>query len=156
MKDFTKAIKTAIGLNFSEFCEQYLGSTTQAFRARTISGGINPNEAILICLITNKTPKELFDQTVAELLFMRGNDHVNNLLKQMLQDPDASQRLNRLFENDVVPNIAERIKEFAPKPKERKPKERKSKTISKAPDARPAMAVAVEDDFEIDFNIFRK
>ena len=148
MKDLTKSIREATGLNMDEFCEKHLDSDWRAFSIRDRKKKLYPNEALYICLITGKNPMELFEQSSLDLFFLSGKDGVTKRLKNLLKQRDAIDKMNLILSN---PNGLKISMTQSDEPRKEKPA-RESKT-EKQKTAAPKK-VADEFDF-VDDDVFR-
>jgi len=98
-KPWAKAIRDATGLSVADFCKTYLNCNMAAFRLRDYKGILNPNEVLLICLISGRNPKDLFGSTAFEMFLLRGNEAVSGHIKEILKQPDAREKLNLILGN---------------------------------------------------------
>lgn len=136
-KPWAKAIRDSTGLTVEEFCKTYLDCNMAAFRLRDYKGILNPNEVLLICLISGRNPQDLFGVSAFEMFLLKGNETVSNHVKEILKQPDAIQKLNLILGNPEGLRIPVTIS--PPKPKIEK-KERQPLVNKK-------QAARVGDDF---------
>jgi len=99
MKILTKSIREATGLSMDEFCRKYLESDWRTFAARERKKRLNPNEALLICLVTGKNPVELFGVSTIELFCLQGKEAVTKHIQHILKEPDALNKINLILNN---------------------------------------------------------
>jgi hypothetical protein len=100
MNDLAKEIRSSTGLNLDEFCQSYMSCNRQAFYIKVKNNRFPPNEALLLCLLTGKNPKQLFGLSVFETFFLNGKDEINKQIKAILADPGNMQKLALIISED--------------------------------------------------------
>ena len=123
MNEITREIRKATGLTMTDFCKVYLESDWRTFRARLKKGRMYPNESLLICLLTDRSPVQLYGETAFELFCLKGRKRVNDRIKKIVLQTKNAERLSVILsspegnieqhsifevENDNVPYSRER------------------------------------------------
>ena len=101
MKGTNRFIIGATGLSMKEFCENYLETDARTFGSRLKKNRLYPNEALLICLITGKTPQEMFGLSAIDLFCLKGKHKgVSARVKDLLDKPGGNEKLNLILNSD--------------------------------------------------------
>lgn len=133
MKVLTKSIREATGLSMDQFCRKYLESDWRTFAARERKKRLNPNEALLICLVTGKNPLELFGMSTIELFCLQGKEVVTKHIQHILKEPDALNKINLILNNadGLRLNPAMEEKPVRPRRVEERPIKMEPKSVTK-------------------------
>lgn len=80
-------IREATGLTMKEFCRNYLDIDFLSFRSRLIKNTIPyADEALLICLVTGRSPLELFGKQPIEVFLLNGKESITTRIKDILKN----------------------------------------------------------------------
>jgi hypothetical protein len=166
MNVVAKAIREVTGLTLTQFCDKYLDSELQAFRNRLMKNNLYPNEAFLICLVTQKNPLELFGASALDVFFLNGKDTVTKRVRSLLEAPNAMDKINIMLNDPSGLKIDLGAQKVV---KKREPRisnklEQKEQSFLAAPlrpydgsDNQKSPVMNAENDFDfVSTNIFKK
>lgn len=163
MDSLFKHIREATGLTTQEYCKNYLDSNFQAFRNRIKGDALRPNEMLLICLHTGKSPEVLFGKSAFEVFFLKGKDktatHIKNLMKT-----NASEKINMILNDPNGLEIAVPNLDVVSKPRKQRENKKEEQPIEQSPEKKevvnlkthPKQEIVKADDFDfVETNLFK-
>lgn len=144
VKHFAKLIREKTGLSITEFCKNELNSEYKAFLARLRNGNLKPNEVIYIIMRTGKAPEDLFDKSLEDLFYFRGDQSVTERIKHLIDtlSKEERQAYEQLFDFNLF-----NTQQAQSKTKAVSPKKIVEEEIITEEDQAPTEEESVEDIF---------